>query len=157
MTTATRYKVCPACRTENAPNAADCEKCGNDILAEPVERRASEAPPVETAPRPDLSRPHITLESLAVAGRTFTVYEGQTVGRSDQSDVTIEDIPDLDSISRRMAKFHRRGDQWFVQHIANTNYIAVDGEQYEEDDDIAIHDGSVLGLALCSFFVRVGG
>lgn len=77
------------------------------------------------------------------------------MGRSGQSDVVIEGIPDLDSISRKMAGFHLRGSQWFVQHLASTNYIAVDGEQYEEDDDVAIRDGSVLGLALCQFFVRI--
>ena len=50
----------------------------------------------------------------------------------------------------------RRGEQWFVKHIGTSNYIMVDGEKQSSDDDIALHDGSVLGLPLCQFMVRIG-
>jgi len=163
-----RYKTCPSCGEENLPNAADCVRCGADILMERVERRMasdpipsnvatleiqSEANEATEAEAP--ATPHLILESLVEPSRTFIICEGQTVGRADLSDVVIEGIPDVDSVSRRMARFDRRGAGWFVQHIASTNYIVVDGEEYESDDEVTIRDGTILGLALCQFFVRI--
>jgi hypothetical protein len=150
-----RFKSCPSCGTENPPAAADCVKCGADILAEPVERRAAGSAPATAVAPTDECKPHVRLESLYDPANAFVVFDGQTVGRSDASDVVIDGVPDLDSISRRMALFFRRGQQWYVQHIAGTNFVAVDGEEYESDDEIAIRDGSVVGLALCQFFVRI--
>jgi len=151
MSNLERFKVCPSCRAQNLPSAADCAECGADILSEKVERRAAEPTP----PPIDTSTPHVRLESLYDPEKFFIVQEGQTVGRSDAADVVIDGVPDMDSISRRMAYFGRRGQQWFVQHVANTNFVAVDGEEYETDDEVAIRDGSVVGLALCQFFVRI--
>ena len=84
----------------------------------------------------------------------FRVAAGQVVGRSAEADVVLSGIPNLEYISRRHAKFLRRGDQWFVMYIAEGNYIKVDGEEYENDDEVALHEGSILTLSLSSF--RVG-
>jgi pSer/pThr/pTyr-binding forkhead associated (FHA) protein len=162
VTAAHRFKTCPSCGEENASSAADCSRCGADILAEPVEQRSVDKPSIEAPSVPPLrsgekSADALRLESLANPGAVFAVRDGQTVGRSEQADVVIEDVPELDSISRVMAKFTREGDQWYVQHLATTNFISVDGEEYEGDDEVALHDGAVLGLALCQFLVSVPG
>lgn len=158
-----RYKVCPSCGAENVPNAADCTQCGFDILMERVERRQltdlepiSEVRPQQISSQGIVAgKPCVVLESLADPKRSFVVYEGQTIGRADLSDVIIEGIPDVDSVSRRMALIGRHGTSWYVQHVGQTNYIAVDGEEYDSDDEVTIREGSVLGLALCQFFIRI--
>jgi len=152
-----RYRTCPGCGTENPPTAADCENCGLDILGEQVENRSAAETPIIDIPVEVDTSPALRFESLASPGLGFTVREGQTIGRSDRADVVIEGVPELDSISRVMAKVNRRGDQWFIQHVATTNFIVVDGERYEDDDDVAIREGSVIGLALCQFIVRETG
>ncbi len=158
-----RFKVCPSCGAENSPNAADCSQCGFDILMERVERRTlaesettretdaiSQVTHVSTS-----GKPYIVLESLADSKRSFIVYENQTIGRADISDVVIEGIPEVDSVSRKMAQIGRHGTSWYIQHLGQTNYIVVDGEEYESDDEVTIREGTVLGLALCQFFVRI--
>ena len=149
MSNLERFKICPACQAKNPPSASDCLECGADVLSERVEHRSTVSTPEPVA------APHIRLESLYDPEKVFIVQEGQTVGRSDAADVVIDGVPDMDSISRRMALFGRRGQQWFIQHVAQTNFVAVDGEEYESDDEVVIRDGSVVGLALCQFFVRI--
>ena len=155
-----KVRVCPVCGTENSASASDCSKCKADILGEPLESRFvkdSEATAGLSPPAPATASGdgRLILEVLQDPGLSFAVSEGQTVGRSDLADVVLDKVPNSDYISRRMAIFTRRGKQWFVQHLANTNYITVDGERYDSDEEIALHNGSILGLALCQFTVRI--
>ncbi|RYG44576.1 FHA domain-containing protein, partial [bacterium] len=133
---------------------------GVAVLDEPAP--ASGSVPFEgtvRAPRvaPALSVGTLALESMEDSALRFVVAEGQTVGRTEKSDVVVGEVTNGKYISSAMARFTRRGDQWYVQHIATTNYIVVDGEEYEDDTEVAIHDGSVLALALAPFIVRIGG
>lgn len=152
-----KVRVCPVCGTENPPSASDCESCQADILGEPLDSRSNS--PIATsaaAPAPpEPTGPLIILEAIQNPALKWKVGEGQSVGRSSEADVVLKDAPDVDFVSRKMAVFSRRGDQWFVQHVGTTNYITVDGDRYESDDDIAIHDGSILGLALSQFMIRI--
>ncbi|MEA2552358.1 MAG: hypothetical protein QOJ65_534 [Fimbriimonadaceae bacterium] len=113
-------------------------------VAEPEEKETME-----------IQGPRVVLEVLQQPGTRFEVGEGQTVGRTDAADVVLKGVPNSDYISRKMAVFTRRGDQWFVQHLGGTNYITVDGEKYQDNEEIALHSGSILGLALCQFTVRL--
>jgi len=157
-----KVRVCPYCHTENPATASDCVNCKADILAEPLETRDSDSSvsasadqDTAQAPASQQSGPNIVLEPLQDPDTKFKIYEGQSVGRTKEADVVLKNVPNADYISRRMAVFTRRGEQWFVQHVGSTNYITVDGDRYETDDSIAIHDGSVLGLALSQFMVRI--
>lgn len=152
MSSVYRVRVCPVCGTENPATLSDCSQCGADILGEPVETRN----PNSTAPKLEpIVGPKVVLEVLQQPDLKFEVGDNMSVGRSDAADVVLTGAPNLDYISKRMAFFTRRGDQWYVRHVASTNFITVDGERYESDDDVAIHDGSILGLALTQFSVRI--
>ena len=160
MSSVYKVRVCPRCGTENPATSSDCSKCGADILGEPLETRYPDAVPSETdapavAAREEVSGPHVVLEVMERPDMSFVVGEGQSVGRTEAADVVLKGVPYFDYISRKMATFIRRGDQWFVKHIGTSNYIVVDGDKYETDDDIALHDGSVLGVPLCQFMVRI--
>jgi hypothetical protein len=160
VSTVIKVRVCPICGTENSARASDCSKCGADILGEPLETRYPDAVTGEpatlaVAPKLDAVGPHVVLEVLERPDLSFVVEEDKSVGRTEAADIILKGVPYFDYISRRMATFSRRGEQWFVKHVATSNYIVVDGEKYESDDDIALHDGSVLGLPLCQFMVRI--
>lgn len=148
-----RVRVCPVCGTENPANLSECSQCGTDILGEPVETRSPNAPAAQK-PEP-IEGPKVVLEVLQQPDLSFEVGENMSVGRTDAADVVLTGAPNVDYISKRMAVFTRRGDQWYVRHVASTNFITVDGERYESDDDVAIHNGSILGLALTQFSVRI--
>ncbi len=161
MSTLYKVRVCPTCGTENPATASDCTKCGADILGEPLETRYPQsaeplAPENASASAAAVSGPHVVLEVMERPELAFVVEEGKSVGRTDESDIVLKGVPYFDYISRKMAMFTRRGDQWFVKHLGTSNYIMVDGEKHSSDDDIALHDGSVLGLPLCQFMVRIG-
>ena len=99
----------------------------------------------------------LVLELLDDPSVRFAVAEGQTVGRTEKADIMLRGVPKLDWISGAHAKFLRRGEQWYVQHIAQTNFIRVDGEQYQGQQEVAIYDGSILVLSLTAFRVKVDG
>ena len=160
MSTVYKVRVCPICGTENPATASDCAKCGADILGEPLETRFPESAPSELVSTPteepaETTGPHVLLQLMERPDVSFTISEGKCVGRTGDADIVLKGVPYFDYISRRMACFSRRGEQWFVKHVGTSNYIVVDGEKYETDDDIAIHDGSVLGLPLCQFIVKI--
>lgn len=96
----------------------------------------------------------LVLELLDDPTVRFAVTEGQTVGRTEKADIILSGVPKLDWISGAHAKFLRRGDQWYVQHIAQTNFIRVDGEQYTGQQEVALYDGSILVLSLTAFRVK---
>ena len=85
----------------------------------------------------------------------FAVTEGQTVGRTEKADIQLSGVPKLEWISSAHAKFLRRGDQWYVQHIAHTNFIRVDGEKYHGQQRWRFMDASILVLSLTAFRVKV--
>ncbi len=136
-------KYCPVCGAENSRYAAYCASCGDaDLSTVPVEPR-----------RPAASA--VVLESVRDPRVSFTVQDGQTVGRTDLADVVVTGVPDLDAISRKHARFVRQGSRWFVQHVGETNFIRVDGVPYAGKEQVEIREGSVLALTLAEFRVRV--
>jgi hypothetical protein len=87
----------------------------------------------------------------------FIVREGQTVGRTERADIVLAGVPKLEWISGVHARFSRRGKQWYVRHLGQTNFIKVDGEKYDGREDVALHEGSILILSLTAFRVSYGG
>ncbi|HEX9996904.1 MAG TPA: FHA domain-containing protein [Abditibacterium sp.] len=152
-------KYCPACDALNLPSESFCTACDFDLFAVPSEPRRDllEAAPVASqneiteakadAPPLDSCR----LELLDDPNVGFQIAPGQSVGRGIEADVLLLGVPHLGFISRRHAAFSKRGDQWFVQYVAQGNFVKVDGETYEDDSLVALHDGSVLTLSLTSF------
>ena len=155
MNEATLVKYCPACGEENSPLESFCTNCDFDLLTVPTEARrtsnetgANTAAAAATAPvETDVCR----LELLDNPDIAFRIRAGQSVGRGVEADVILADVPHAGYISRVHARFSRRGAQWFAQYLGQGNFIVVDGETYEDDSEVALHDGSVLVLSLTSF------
>ena len=160
MNDATLVKYCPACGEENSPLESFCARCDFDLLTVPAEPRRDE---IATAPAdggqtpiavaPVVATEVCRLELLDNPAIAFEIQAGQTVGRGVEADVILSEVPHAGYISRLHARFSRRGAQWFVQYLAQGNFIVVDGETYEDDSEIALHNGSVLVLSLTSFRV----
>ena len=163
---ATLVKTCPACGEENSPLESFCTNCDFDLLTVPAEPRRIDngADDAATATEGDDKTQIIVapvaaktdvcrLELLDNSDVFFEIKAGQSVGRGVESDVILAEVPHAGYISRLHARFSRRGAQWFVQYLAQGNFIVVDGETYEDDSEIALHDGSVLVLSLTSFRV----
>ena len=89
--------------------------------------------------------------------KTWSIADGQSVGRDERADVILAGAPKLNYISGKMARFCRRGEQWFIQHLGHTNYIEVDGTQYDDDSEVALEEGSIVGLPLTFFRIHLGG
>lgn len=164
-------KYCPLCGAENPRQQPFCLHCQDGDLttvaieprrgqkpAQAAEAEPASAPPVETAvaPAPDVAPTTCVLELLDDPGVRFAVAEGQTVGRTEKADIILQGVPKVEWISSTHAKFLCRGTQWYVQHIAQTNFIKVDGEMYRGHQEVAIYDGSILVLSLTAFRVKLG-
>ena len=162
MTEITFVKYCPLCGAENPRQQAFCLLClDGDLSAVPIESRR-QAPPAAadekrgaTQSNP-ASAAYCILTSVDDSMLRFIVREGQTVGRTERADVPLAGAPKLEWISGLHAKFTRRGQQWYVRHLGQTNYIMVDGEKYEGREEVALHDGSILMLSLTAFRVSFG-
>ena len=77
------------------------------------------------------------------------------MGRTENADIILRGVPKLDWISGIHAKFLRRGTQWYVQHLAKTNFIRVDGDQFRGHEEVALYDNSILVLSLTAFRVKL--
>ncbi|MDQ7793703.1 MAG: FHA domain-containing protein [bacterium] len=148
-------KYCPLCGAENSRLAPFCAGCGDaDLSTVPVEPVRAPAPAADGGETRRVEVDTCVLELLADPRVSFAVRAGQTVGRTGRSDIVLVGVPDLDCISAVHARFLKRGDQWYVQHLGQTNFIQVDGETYKGSEEVAIYPDSVLALSLSTFRVR---
>lgn len=156
-------KYCPLCGAENPRRQAFCLEClDGDLSTVPVEPRRdatafAPAEPQAAPAAPAALATTLILESVDNPSVRFAIRENQTVGRTDKADIILRDVPKLEWISGAHARFLRRGDQWYVQHIAHTNFIKVDGETYHGDEEVAVYHGSIVVLSLTSFRVNLEG
>ena len=95
----------------------------------------------------------LELELVENPNVRFKVRSGQSVGRAAKADVVLLGVPDLAFISRAHARFQSRRGQWYVQYIAEGNFIKVDNVEYSDDSEIAIYENSIVVLSLTSFRV----
>lgn len=149
-------KYCPACGQENLPSESFCTQCDFDLLtvsSEPRRDDSGHETASESGEAPVIATDFCRLELLDDPKISFQIAPGQSVGRGVEADVLIANVPHGTYISRRHAQFSRRGPQWFVQYVASGNFIKVDGETYDDDAVVALHDGTILTLSLCSFRV----
>ena len=154
-------KYCPLCGAENPRQQPFCLSCQDgDLSTVAIEpRRAQPKEPEGEAAAVDAqpdAAPACVLELLDDPRVRFAIQQGQTVGRTEKADVVLQDVPKLEWVSGAHAKFFRRGSQWYVQHIAETNFIRVDGELYRGQEEVAIYDGTILVLSLTAFRVKLG-
>lgn len=159
MSDLTFVKYCPLCRAENPRQQAFCVKCmDGDLSTVPVEPRRQQGQQGTLATSSTASTtPHCVLELIDNPTLRFTVLPGQTVGRTEKADIILCGVPQFDCISGVHAKFTRRGEQWYVQHLGETNFIKIDGETFRGKEDVAIFPGSVLVLSLTAFRVIIEG
>lgn len=166
-------KYCPSCSAESPRQQAFCAQCGEDIATVAAEPRRSQdrgAQPAATGEAASRVTPGTrrveeeseiadvcVLEVVESPSIRFSVKDGQTVGRTEKADLILQGVPKLDYISSKHARFFRRGEQWYVQHVAETNFIVVDGEKYRGDEEVAFYDGSIITLSLTPFRAVLGG
>jgi ribosomal protein L40E len=174
-------KYCPLCGAENPERASMCQSCfKGDLTRTRRERPRDEeqdsiggagvppadgedtgqrpAPPAQNDPNIDQPAANTCrLELVQDPTVSFTVADGQIVGRTDKADVILKDVPQADYIHGRHAKLFRRGQQWYAQYLGGFNFIRVDNVEYRGNEEVAINDGSVLVLSLTPFYVRMGG
>ena len=160
MTELQFVKYCPLCGAENPRQQAFCLAClDGDLSTVPVEPRHGTPAPPAPAPCPTPPAPTantLRLELVENPATHFVIADGQTVGRTAKSDVVLCGVPNLDWISGAHARFFRRGPQWYIQHIAETNFIKVDGETYKGQEEVALYEGSTVVLSLTAFRVGIG-
>jgi len=157
-------KYCPLCGAENSRQQAFCLKClDGDLSSVPVEPRRDTAPaaaptePTAAASAPATPVDTLILESVDNPAVHFAIHENQSVGRTDKADIILQNVPKLEWISGAHARFLRRGDQWYIQHIAHTNFVKVDGETFSGEEEVAVYHGSIVVLSLTSFRVNLEG
>ena len=155
-------KYWPLCGAENPRQQAFCLAClDGDLSTVPVEPRRESTPAPAAAqaeratPAADTTASFLILESVDDPTVHFILRENQTVGRTDKSDVILQNVPKLEWISGAHARFLRRGAQWYVQHVGHTNFIKVDGETYSGQEEVALYHGSIVVLSLTSFRVNL--
>ena len=153
-------KICPNCETRNGAHDSFCAQCDWDLINVPahiVSEAASkieiEAESATEAQNPE-KRAVCTLELLENPQIRFEIGDGQSVGRSNRADVILKDVPQNEWISRVHARFFRRGEQWFAQYLAQGNFLKVDGEEFRDDSEIALHDGSMVSFSMTTFVFR---
>jgi len=169
----TFVKYCPLCGTENPRYQAFCTKCQDGDLStvpgEPLRQAKAKGkqpvPATTETVQPDKPDTYQIADTLAACtlelvdnpAIRFTVREDQTVGRASKADVVLAGVPKLDWISGVHARFIYRNEQWFVQHMGQTNFIKVDGEIYKGKEEVALYHGSILVLSLTPFRVVLEG
>lgn len=167
-------KYCPLCGSENPERASICQSCYKGDLT----RTRRERPRAEAAPEACVESdagvvPEAASGGQAAPARTvpdrcrlelvqdptlcFEVCDGQTAGRTDKADVVLADVPQAEYIHGSHVRLFRRGAQWYAQYTGGFNFIRVDNVEYRGNEEVAIHDGSVLVLSLTPFYVRLGG
>ena len=162
-------KYCPLCGAENPRQGAFCRSClDGDLSSVPAELKhvtvlklpPQPPPDEEAAPEPDTREIAVIaaclLEVVEDPRLSFRVQDSQTVGRSDRADVALKGVPKADWISGVHARLFRREDQWYVQHLGQTNFIKVDGEQFKGREEVPVYDGSILVLSLTAFRIKMG-
>jgi hypothetical protein len=163
-------KYCPLCSAENPERASICQTCFKGDLTRTRRERPrgeeegtnstgelAEASASTSAAAAQTDNDTLRLELVQDPTVAFTVAAGQTVGRTDKADVVLSGVPQQEYIHGAHVKLFKRGQQWYAQYLGGFNFIRVDNIEYRGNEEVAIHDGSVLVLSLTPFYVRCGG
>lgn len=176
----TFVKYCPLCDAENSRLDPFCTSCGDaDLSTVPVEPSRhvitettieknatdqSSPPPISLNgtrrvdfPKNTACNDTCVLELIDNPSISFVITAGQTVGRTEKADIILKGVPQFEWISGAHARFFKRTEQWFVQHVAETNFIKVQGETYEGQEQVAIYNNYILVLSLTSFRIKLPG
>lgn len=161
-------KYCPLCGGENPQRQAFCRQCQDgDLTTVPVEksRNYQSSTAKATALEGDdvLQNWHdevvavCSLELVEDSAISFKILDGQTVGRTAEADVELAAVPNSEWISSIHARFFRRGKQWYIQHLGDTNYIKVGEDTFRGHEEIPLQSGQTITISLTVFrFVVVG-
>ena len=148
-------KVCEGCGTEYADTVNFCGKCLLPLVGAARPQGSATQP---ERPGSKLTEEVLVLESIDAPGVTVTVRSGQVVGRPhgrQDPDVVIGDVPGLQQISGRHARFTLHAGQWYVQHVGGVNWVTVDGHLHQDDEEVPVGDGSTVRLTDSPFRVRI--
>jgi pSer/pThr/pTyr-binding forkhead associated (FHA) protein len=75
------------------------------------------------------------------------------VGRTDPVDGIFPDVDltshdTLTGVSRRHARLHAQGGQWFIRDLNSTNYTIVNRQRLQPDQDFLIEPGDEIRFGL---------
>lgn len=164
-------KYCPLCGGENPRRQAFCQHChAGDLTTVPEEINRSRviAKNSEVALTPLDSEQVIqnwhqevvaecSIELLEDSSIKFKICDGQTVGRTAEADVQLAAVPRAEWISSVHARFFRRGSQWYIQHLGDTNYIKIAEDIYRGHEEVPVQSGQIITLSMTAFrFISAG-
>ncbi len=169
----TSVRVCPGCGQQNSAVDVFCRKCMMDISTVAPSVMDEVIPASEPQAQPQCSQSEgvtkvvntqttsqtvdmCSLELVSDPNVMLHLQDGQTIGRGDQADIRVVNVPDVDAISRVHAKFFTRNGQWYIQYLGKTNFIKVDGQIYgDTNTEVALYEGSIVVLSLTPFTFHI--
>jgi hypothetical protein len=82
------------------------------------------------------------------------------VGRSDPIDGIFPDVDltvhdTLTGVSRRHARLHEQGSQWFIRDLNSTNYTVVNRQRLQPDQDFLIEPGDEIRFGRLTMIFQV--
>jgi len=133
-----KCKICPACNTKNNVDEMICKTCLTSLGD------------VEEI---DCSKTDKNYMSLIYENTKIMINDGDIVGREAKGSDILNNFP---TVSRRHAKFEKKGGKWFVIDLETTNGTYVDDVMIEHNKRIEIKNGTRIGLSKrISFEVRI--
>lgn len=164
MSNAKYVKYCPLCGGENPPRQAFCQHClDGDLTTVPVEKNRSLLEEKKSPASTELGGEQVlqnwrdeviaecSLELVEDSSHKFKILDGQTVGRTAEADVVLAAVPRAEWISSVHARFFRRGTQWYIQHLGDTNYIKVAEDTFRGHEEIPLQPGQIITISLTAF------
>jgi pSer/pThr/pTyr-binding forkhead associated (FHA) protein len=117
------------------------------------------APPVAPSPAPAGAGPRLVVKDT---GAVCPLPHGRDVivGRIDPIDGIFPDVDltphdTLTGVSRRHAKLHEQGGQWFIRDLNSTNYTIVNRQRLQPDQDFLIEPGDEIRFGRLTMLFQV--
>lgn len=170
-------KVCPKCAYRNPEGENTCRECGHflgliraeylpdELDATDVKREIEEITGNEVLAaagmEPEVIPPaggFIYLDNIP-SRRSFLVRDGDVVGQmhpSNQAEVQLEGLENLNYVSRRHCRFTYENGAWFVTSLLDAlNGSSVNNMKIATGGKVRIRNGDELMMAIVPFRVRI--
>ncbi len=140
------YKVCPSCGTRNPEDDIVCKECMADLTGvEPVDEEVEEG--ANREPEEEIEERTVVIsDTLTLLGDGFSIVvkSGDVVGRQG---IGAESLRGFKTVSRRHARFYKKGDKWLVEDVGSTNGTFVNDKPVPQGSGQEIKNGDVIKLS----------